>query len=325
MSDASGFRIRLRVHIAKGLTTEDTTLIFMMDGKEVTLSSQEKDEALKTARWVVFRAHGFPSQEQALNFGSRLRKAVQLAALSARLGVDVGEDKPTSFVSEAFARSRGLIRADERLVPNVHGLSILPDDDKSRIPLFNFRAVVTADPNQILSALRELDKGPDINFGGAESAVRLLNSALMSTQPLAQMVLAFSAVEELGQNHDWSDNQRRLIDQLAVAIQASKEGTEQERSELVNSIQTGLFRLSLRQGVKRLMLRVGQRHLLKEWDRLYGIRSRIFHGTKRVSDEEISQAAFDSVTLCIEIILGFLSKEGTLVPSVALRHFKLRT
>lgn len=43
------------------------------------------------------------------------------------------------------------------------------------------------------------------------NGVRLLNLALMTSEPLAQMVLAISSIGELGQSEKWNDKQR--IDQ----------------------------------------------------------------------------------------------------------------
>ncbi len=323
MADASGFRIRLRVRIAKGFTTEATSLNVIVANKDVTITSQNKEKPLSKSRWIVLSARGFSTEEQARQFGIRLRSIVQLAALSARLGVDVGEDQPTSWVSEDFARSTGLIRKHERVVPNVHGLAILPDDDNTRFPLINVQATVTADPKHLLSALRELEQNGGIEFGVAKNSVRLLNLAMMTSESLAQMVLALSAVEDLGQNEKWSKTQLALIEQLVVDAQASMEGTAEERAEVAGAIQTGLFRLSLRQGVRRLLARLGQDHLRKEWDRLYGIRSGLFHGTTRLSDAEINQAAIDTVPLCGQIILGIVGKEGARVPSIAATHFSI--
>ncbi|WP_152025006.1 hypothetical protein [Candidatus Filomicrobium marinum] len=252
-----------------------------------------------------------------------MRSIVQLAALSTRLGVDVGEDKATSWISEEFARSKGIIQEHERVAPNVHGLAILPDDDNTRIPTISIRGTVTADPKHFLSALQDLDQNVSIDFGDARNAVRLLNFALMTSEPLSQMVLAFSAVEELSQNEKWSVAQRDLIQKLAISAQTSQKGTADERAEVARAIQTGLFRLSLRQGVKRLLAGLGQNHLRKEWDRLYNIRSALFHGTSRLSDTEIHQAALDTVTLCGMITLRIVCREGTRIPSIAGTHFNI--
>ena len=211
----------------------------MVMNKDVTITSQNKEEPLNKATWIVLGARGFSTEEAAQHFGTRLRSILELAAFSSRLGVDVGEDKPTDWIREDFARRIGL-KANERIAPNVHGLLILPDDDNTRFPLGNFQATVTADPEHLASALRELGKSGDICFGAAANAVRLLNLALMTSEPLAQMVLSFSAVEELGQNTQWNEAQKALIKELAVAAKASSKGTTDDRAEVADAIRKGL-------------------------------------------------------------------------------------
>ena len=324
MADKSGFRIRLRARIAKSLTTEATSLSVVVANKDVTITSQNKEEPLNKAKWIVLNARGFTAEEAAQHFGTRLCSILQLAALSSRLGVDAGENKPTSWVSEHFARSRGWIEEHERIAPNIHGLAILPDDDYTRFPVIDVHATVTADPEHFASCLRELgeNENGDIGLGAAANGVRLLNLALMTSEPLAQMVLALSAVEELGQNEKWSEAQIALIEQLADAAEASAEVTAGQRAEVARAIRTGLFPLSLRQGVMRLLSGLDLiDHLRKEWDRLYSIRSGLFHGTARLSDSEINQAALDTITLCGRIILAIVAKEGARVPSIAATHF----
>jgi hypothetical protein len=140
VTEVSGFRIRLRVRVAKGLTSEATSLNVKVMDKDITLTSQKREEPLNKAKWIVLGARGFPTEDAARHFGARLRSILQLAALSSRLGVDVGEDKPTSWVNENFARKIGLLKATERLAPNVHGLLILPDDDNTRFPIIDAEA-----------------------------------------------------------------------------------------------------------------------------------------------------------------------------------------
>jgi hypothetical protein len=188
----------------------------------------------------------FFAEEAARDFGTRLRSILQLAALSSRLGIDAGEDKPSTIVNEDFARSIGLIKEHERLAPNVHGLAILPDDDHIRFPIFAAHGTATADPEKFASALRESGENCHVRFGAATDGVRLLNLALMTSEPLAQMALALSTVEELGQNQNWSGAQAELIERLALIAEASMELTEQERAEIAQSIRKGLFPLSLR-------------------------------------------------------------------------------
>ena len=101
------------------------------------------------------------------------------------------------------------------------------------------------------SALRELGKHEaGISFGEASNAVHLSNLALMTSEPLAQMVLCFSALDELGQNQNWNETQKELIKELALAAEGASKGTAPERTEVAEAIRKGLFQLSLRQGVQ---------------------------------------------------------------------------
>jgi hypothetical protein len=289
-------------------------------GKNISLTSEAKDEPLNQAKWFVFRATGFGSEEEASQFGRRLRSVLEIVSLSLRLGVDAGEDLPTGHMTEEFARAMGVIKAHERTAPNVHGLMILPDDDLTKFPRLNMTGYVTMSPTDLVAAIEELGDSGDLGLELAEKGVRMLNLALMTSEPLAQMVLAFSAIEELGQNENWSESQLVLIKELAAAARRANI-SDDERAEVANAIKNGLFKVSLRQGVLRLLTRFEVSHLRKEWDRLYGIRSGIFHGTARIGNAELNSAAADTIKLCGAIVFAIISKSGGHLPSTVKTHF----
>jgi hypothetical protein len=315
-----GFRIRLRVRLARALATEETTMKFVVENRDVTLTSQNGDEPLSKTDWVAFGARGFATEQEARDFGNRLCSVLQLAGLASRLGLDVGADEPFQGVTITIKLQRAL--ADhERAAISKHGLTILPDDDNSVVinPLVGMPT--TENPEHFASALRELGESGAPAAEVAVNGVRLLNLALMISEPLAKMALALSAVEELGQNQKWSEAQQALIRRLADTAEASEDLPGPERAEVAKSIREGLFPLSLRQGVMRLLSDLKLEQLRKEWDRLYGIRSGLFHGTARLPVHEINQAATDTVTLCGRVILAVVAKAGTQLPSVAGPNF----
>ena len=176
-------------------------------GREVTIASQVKGQPLSDTLWIVLGARGFSTEEEANDFGTQLRAITELAGLCSRLGIDVGQDKATGWMREEFARSLGLIGPHERLQPNVHGLTIMPDDDLNRIPIVQAEGTVRADPSSLEGALAEIAAGPRIQPSSSAEGVRLLNLALINPQPLGQLVLAISAVEALGQNEAWTETQ----------------------------------------------------------------------------------------------------------------------
>lgn len=81
------------------------------------------------------------------------------------------------------------------------------------------------------------------------------------------------------------------------------------------------YRVSLRQGVKRVLYRNNLSHLQEEWDRLYDLRSRLFHGSKQLTEEDIRNLANDAMNLCSKIILAIIKRNGVKLPSIANKNF----
>jgi hypothetical protein len=146
MVEPSGYRVRLRVRIAKTLMTEDTSRTITIAAREVKVCSQKRDQPLSQADWIVFQAAGFSTEGEARNYGERLRMITEVAGLCSRFGVDVGQDNQTSWMNEDYARALGLLQPHERILPNVHGLAIIPDDDCTRFPIVEARPTVGRPP-----------------------------------------------------------------------------------------------------------------------------------------------------------------------------------
>ena len=143
------------------MKSDDLRLLANVGGREIEIKSQNKEEKLREAKWLVFSAGGFDSEEEARIFGEKLRTIVSIVGICARLGIDVGNDGASSSVNEEFARSIGLIQPQERIHPNVHGLMVIPDDGLSRIATINAEAIVTSDPAQIVQGLERVVSWPE--------------------------------------------------------------------------------------------------------------------------------------------------------------------
>lgn len=318
---ASGYRIRLRVRLGKSLTSEATSIFLECEGRSVELRSQKAQEPLSRAEWIIFIAKGFETEEAARYFGERLRAQVELAALSCRLGADTGQNQPTFSMNEDWARSMGLINKDERLFANVHGLLILPDDEKSKTFSLEATATVTADPSHLIGAIVELSHAGLADLGDCAAGVRMLNFALMSSEALAQAVLAFAAVEALGQGEVWSERQKARLSELASQIDKEAIGKDDELFEISEALRRSLHRIGLRQGVMRVLHRLNLNSLKNDWDRLYAVRSGIFHGTKSLSRPELDAFANEALGLCATIVMEEVRSRGHPIPAVFEKHF----
>ncbi len=240
MTEPAGYQVRLRVRLAKTLHTADVSRVTSLAGREVTIVSQTPDQPLSEALWIILRARGFSSEEEAHDFGEQLRTITEFGGLCSRLGIDVGLDQPTAWMNEEYARSVGLLQPDERLLPNIHGLAVVPDDESTRFPLVRAEATVSVVPEQFVNALAELAAGLPVQLGMAAEGVRILNLALINPQPLAQIALALSAIEALGQDETWTDAQAALINELATQVETHTAEQDTERLEVSEALRRSL-------------------------------------------------------------------------------------
>jgi hypothetical protein len=131
----------------------------------------------------------------------------------------------------------------------------------------------------------------------------------MRSEPVAQIVFAVSAVESLGQDESWSRDQRLLLRELAAAAEQSATGTDAERHEVADAIRKSLHRLTLRQGVFRLLDRLGLQRLKKAWDDLYAERSTLVHGLAPQPGADYADLAHRTVSLCGQVLLKAAATE----------------
>ena len=265
------------------------------------------DQTISDNQWLVMNARGFASGDEARQFGTKLRSALEVSAVAARVGVDVGRDLATSGlgqeVREQIARSTGALVRD-----NVHGLDVFVDDANTRIVRINATGTVLASPEPFLSDLDELHGGPARSQKIAD-VILLLNYALMRPEPVAQIVFAISAVESLGQDQTWSPDQELLLGELSRAAEQSSTGTESERREVADAIRKSLHRLTLRQGVFRLLDTLDLSDRRRAWDHLYTERSTLVHGLAPRPGADYGDLAHRTVGLCGRILLKAVATE----------------
>jgi hypothetical protein len=301
------WRVRLRFRLQKKLRIEASEYRLQVAGREVVLSPPTSDTKIADSEWLIMNTRGFGSEDEAWLFGSRLKTALDVSAVATRVGVDTGRNLATSalgkIVKDALAKQGAHVR------DNIHGLDVFPDYPNTGIFNMNATAIVHAAPDPFLSDLEELVQAAVTPSQRVADVILLLNYALMRPEPVAQIVFAVSAVESLGQNESWSPDQQQLLRELSAAVTQHAIGTEEERQEVADAIRKSLHRLTLRQGVFRLLDRLGLQHLKKPWDDLYAERSTLVHGLAPQPGANYSDLARRTVSLCGEILLKAVAAE----------------
>ncbi len=305
------YRVRLRFRVQKKLNIGDAKQTLAIGGRDVVLSglpNPKDSKPIKECQWLVLNTRGFSSEEEARDFGQKLRVALEVSSVGTRLGVDPGRDLATC----AFSQSIHQMLKEQfgcTLRSNVHGLDVFADDPNVVIFSSEAQASVTANPDDFVAGLAELHATAATIPQRVADVVLLLNFALMRSEPVAQIVFAVSAVEMLGQEETWSENQKRLLRDLARAATQSSIGSEEECHEVSESILRSLHRLTLRQGVFRLLDRLGLAHLKRPWDALYAERSTLVHGLAPKPGADYSDLAWRTVNLCGQILLKVVAAE----------------
>lgn len=307
VTESLTWRARLRFRVQVKLLLEGKEHCLQIAGRDVVLAPQLPDLAIKDSEWLVMNARGFASEDEARKFGHLLKTAVDVSAIAARVGADTGTNLATSglgkTVKDALAQEGTLVR------DNIHGLDVFPDHPNTRIFTVSATGTVRAAPNPFLSDLDEIVRAAVVPSPRIADIILLLNYALLRPEPVSQIVFAVSAVESLGQDETWSKDQTQLLNELADAAEGSTIGTAEERQEVADTVRKSLYRLSLRQGVFRLLHRLGLQHLRKPWDDLYTERSSLVHGIAPRPGADYGDLARRTVSLCGQILLRAAAAE----------------
>lgn len=329
------YRLWLKFRVGKALATEEVALTASLAGREVTIKSERESQRLSEASWLLVECRGFETEGDARSFGEDLRRAVHLAGLCARVGVDAGdrgEDRAVSWVNAEFLQRLGILDPDTRVGPDIHGILVLPDDGKTLFARGGRAEVrVRSNADDFVRALEEAFPEPDLSMGDRPEirrAVRVLNLAQINTDPIAKVVLSISTVEGLAIDPDWTELQKEVIANAADWVERAH-GGEESTGQVIEAIRR-IRQSSIRQRIHRMLTENDLSHLWEDWDVLYSKRSRLFHGGggddgeqrgDHLAESELHTMAQEAMTLCGRIVLSLAKRNGIAIPSRASVHF----
>ena len=301
------WRARLRFRLQKKIKIDANEHRLLIVGREVVLTPPTPDLKIMDSEWLIMNARGFAGEGEARQFGQRLKTALEVSAVGARVGVDTGRNLATSglgkIVKDALAQQGAHVR------DNIHGLDVFPDHPNTGIFTMSGTGIVHAAPDPFLRDLDEIVQAAVVPSKRVADVILLLNFALMRPEPVSQIVFAVSAVESLGQDESWSSDQKALLRELAATAERATIGMHAERQEVADAIRKSLHRLTLRQGVFRLLDRLGLMHLKQAWDDLYAERSTLVHGLAPEPGADYGDLAHRTVSLCGQILLKAAAAE----------------
>lgn len=270
------FRARLLAKISHRLNTDEAKVTVCLDGRDVTVSA-DRGGPISSSDWIIFEACGFADEASALEYGEKLRAAVEIAGIVTSPAADTGTD---TEVVDWGDHMKDHLPEGYHLGSEVHGLRVYSDDDKFLFASFNVTLDVVSSPDHYFSPMEELlPQSLDAIDANLRFAIRSINSAKMTTEPLARIVVAFATIERLASKTDGRTVYTREV-------------------------------------VRELLDDVGLTELKQEWGSIYSLRNKLFHG-ESLSTDVVRKLARRSIEFVIKLVLTMVSRGGIRIPEIA--------
>uniref|UniRef100_UPI0035C9C9DA hypothetical protein n=1 Tax=uncultured Sphingomonas sp. TaxID=158754 RepID=UPI0035C9C9DA len=302
------YKMRLRVRFGSKLNTNEKSAKLIFKGRRVWLHPRQREHTLGTDAWVVFSANRFPTVEAAAQFGRELQRSLSIVCALRGLPVDVGGDnRPTGQFSdeikEAMLRDTAVWLRDD-----VHGLDVYPATVTSQMIMLeaNLTTKFVIEPyvDAINQSAKQIDR---LSEAGALSC-ELLNAATMSNHPVAAATLSLAAVELLAINEKRSPKQKEWIRKIRDSLETDTSIIEADKVVLQKAV-AGMFNTGISDRVKKMLARLGMEDRDDDWDRIYKLRSALFHGVRRLTQSEIIALGSEAPALSRQIVRRYLENQ----------------
>lgn len=249
------FRFRFRFHIAnKGLLTgENNNIEFSLpNGRIASLHTIDADKFSEATRFVILSG-GYSTEEEALEYGYKVKDAVLCYGVKFRVGVDVGNDRASGFLSK-FVKDKIFNEQGVKMIDDVHGVTAYSEKyptssiSVSAVGLINARASdFFADQINILLV-------NDIKIvDSIKLAMELMTSSFFESSSRSRFLILILAAESILTPNDRPAEVQTLVDELKKHTKASAI-TEIDKNSILGSL-NWLYKDSISKSLKKMAIR----------------------------------------------------------------------
>lgn len=302
---APTYRVRFEFLVSPFFNADTRELQFDLQGLPAILKSVA-DRPLKEAQAVAIQVGHFSDEASAFEFGYRLQRATTLAAIKSDLGVNIGDNEVRTWVSDEVRRAH-FAKTGTQLRNRVHGVDVFKEGVEYRFPVFEGRASVSIEPRLFLDELGAAYPALSKPFSPKlQHALRLRCEARLGGDGLGLTILAIASVEALTPQETWTAKQKEILDAMSTCAASSKDAAVSDIEEVLEAI-SKLRKLSVNQGIRRLLHRLNLQYLWPRWNALYQNRSKVLHGD--VSPNVARSSLTEALALSKEIVLAAAARE----------------
>ncbi|WP_339934188.1 hypothetical protein [Vreelandella glaciei] len=257
------FRFRLRFNIAqKGIISgDDEQYEFNLpNGKAASLLGVGAKKFSEAKSFVILSG-GYSTEQDALNYGFKLKDAVLFYGTIFRVGVDVGKDKASSFLSkymkDKIFDEHGLVMIDD-----VHGVTAYSEEHPTSCSSISATGLVNVrDAGFLTEKLCGLVKDGYTLSDQVKLAMELMTASFFESSSRARFLTLVLAAESILTPEYRSSEVQSVVDDLKARTKSSNL-KEQDKSSILGTL-NWLYKDSISQSLKKM----AQSHL---HDRTYG-------------------------------------------------------
>lgn len=269
----------------KGLSCEKPKYVTKEEGFTLTLLSKHQEAISKSNSFVLFV--GEPDTDKPLlqHRAERMNSAIMLSSVIHGLGILSANKPPKDYINTGILYEIGkYINIDIDFAHIGSGVNILPFNDKP----YSFPGVYGSCTSlfeidifsKTIFELYNLDIQLDDKF---YTILDILNSSFHQSSPWANYILCISAVELMC---EIKKEDEKLQDAIQELIDYSMASFDSDVSELMKNKLNECRKKSISKICREKITQYLGKDRAEEWNTLYGIRSRIAHGSyygKKVS------------------------------------------
>ena len=244
------FRLRFFTYFPGKLKSESNRLEFSSTSNNDLVLTAPKEQSIGQSTEFVLSMSGFETKNEALETGLSAKDCLLILGAKWHLGVDAGNDMPEGRWGETI-KAEIAQKHKARLIENVHGLSVFPDDLPPVTMSVEGRGVI--DPKTIqefgIELLSLIDRGIKLSPKN-QLSLELYNSSHHEKSIRSKFLTLFSAVESLVELEERQDDAQQLVNSLKKVVAESL--IDQSKKNSIRGTLNKLSKISTRQGLKQL-------------------------------------------------------------------------
>jgi hypothetical protein len=235
------------------VTGENKDIEFSLTNSRVaSLHSIDADKFSESTKFVILSG-GYSTEEEALEYGFKVKDAVLCYGVKFRVGVDVGNDRASGFLSK-FVKDKIFEEQGVKMIDDVHGVTAYSEEHPTSSISVSATGLINARASDFFADQIITLLGNDIKIADQiKFAMELMTSSFFESSPRSRFLTLILAAESILTPYDRPVEVHALADELKKHAKASAI-TESDKNSILGSL-NWLYKDSISTSLRKMATR----------------------------------------------------------------------